>query len=81
MTAEEILKRLQDIFVEVFDDDTIELKPTTTAEDVEDWDSITHVELIASIESSFKLRFSTQELGNLSCVGDMCALLAKKQSA
>ena len=66
-----VLKQLELIFHEVFDDDDIELRPEMTADDVDGWDSLSHVNLIVAIESKFKIRFSQKELLTFRCVGDL----------
>mgnify|MGYP003295872580 CR=1 FL=1 len=53
MTREEILAKVNDIFHDVFDDDSIVVVECTTSEDVEDWDSLMHITLISEIESEF----------------------------
>ena len=50
MTREEAFKRLTDVFREVFDDDSIELNEETTSDDVEDWDSFDHINLVVAVE-------------------------------
>jgi len=55
-------ERLNKIFCEVFDDDTIEVKPEMTANDVDGWDSLSHVNLILAIETRFVITFGQKEL-------------------
>lgn len=75
MDEAQIYTRLNEIFEDVFDDDTIELTPETSAKDVEGWDSLTHMRLILSVEHAFKTKFSTSEIGKLNNVGDLVALI------
>lgn len=56
MTREEAFKRLTNVFREVFDDDTIELTDETTSDDIEDWDSFEHINLIVAVESEFNFK-------------------------
>lgn len=72
------LDKLNDIFREVFDDEDITVVPETTARDVDGWDSLSHVNLIITVESRFNIRFSQKELLSLKCVGDMLACLEAK---
>jgi len=65
------LDRLNEIFREVFDDDDISVSPTTTANDVEGWDSLSHVNLIITVEARFNIRFSQKELLTFRNVGDL----------
>ena len=56
MTREEAFKRLTDVFREVFDDDSIELNEETTSDDVEDWDSFEHINLVVAVEKEFSFK-------------------------
>ena len=61
MRREEVFKRLTEVFHDVFDDDTIVLTDETTAEDVEDWDSFEHINLVVAVESEFHLKFQWEK--------------------
>ena len=76
-----IIKELQDIFREIFDDDELIISSETTADDIEDWDSLTHLQLIMQIEQSFNIKFTTVQLKNMPNVGAMVDAIAelKKQ--
>jgi acyl carrier protein len=78
MQSEEIYQQLSGIFADVFDDDAIVLKPAMTADDVDGWDSLTHIRLIISVEKAFKIKFSTAEVGKLKNVGEFVDLIASK---
>jgi acyl carrier protein len=71
-----ITEKLQEIFETVMDID-FEITPALTAKDVAEWDSLTHVRLIVTIEKAFKMRFSAAEVGELKNVGDLIALIEK----
>lgn len=73
-----ILEKLNPIFQEVFDDETITVTPDMTANDVDAWDSLSHVNLVVAIEKEFKIRFALGELEELRSVGDMLNLIKKK---
>lgn len=75
---EETNQRLVSIFRQVFDDDELEISETTTAADVEDWDSLSHITLIVACEKEFGLKMSPKEIGNLKNVGEMLALLVDR---
>lgn len=79
MTNQEVLATITDIFRDVLDDDKIILKPETTAEDIEDWDSLTHIQLIVAIERKFGIKFSTSEINGFRNVGEMCEVVVKKK--
>lgn len=71
----QINSRLAQIFEDVFDEDSIVITPQLSAKDVSGWDSLSHLRLILSIERSFKIKFSTSEIGKLENVGDLVALI------
>lgn len=62
MEKNQILKQLEEVFRSVFDDEQIVLTPETTAEDIEDWDSLTHIQLVVAIEKSFHVKFTAREI-------------------
>lgn len=75
-----VMELLEPIFREVFDDDSISLRPEMTADDVDGWDSLSHVNLIVAIEHRFKIRFSQKELLTFRNVGDLIQSIAQKAS-
>ena len=77
MTREEIFAQLTEIFQDVFDDDTIVLTDETTADDIEDWDSLEQINLLVAIEKQFKIKFRLADVSNLENVGAMADLVAK----
>ena len=81
MDASEILKEVQQIFVQVLDNENIVLNRETTAKDVEDWDSLNHIQLIVAIEKRFRVKFTTNEIRAWKSVGDMCDAIAKTRPA
>jgi len=74
----ELLDRLNEIFCEVFDDDDIKIAPEMTANDVDGWDSLSHVNLIVAIETKFNVRFNQKELLKQRNVGDLMAVIQRK---
>jgi len=72
------LETLNPIFRQVFDDNSIELSPETTADDIEIWDSLTHMNLVIALEMQFKIKFALGELQSLKNVGEMLDLINKK---
>ncbi len=72
--------QLNEVFREVFDDPSIELTPETTADDIEGWDSLSHVNLIVAIETRFNIRFTQKELLTFKNVGDLEVCIARKIS-
>lgn len=78
METKDIMETLNGVFRRVLKHDDIELNPTTTAQDVEGWDSLTNMILISEIEKTYNLHFSFREIVRLKNVGDLCAAIAKK---
>ena len=71
MTREEVFATLTDIFRDVFDDDDIELTDATTADDIEDWDSLEQINLVVACEKKFNVKFDMKEIQALKNVGEM----------
>lgn len=78
MTRNEILEQVQSIFKDVLKNDDVVLADDTTAQDVNGWDSLTHVEIISEMEKHFGLRFSLKEMLSWRNVGKMLDTLEKK---
>jgi acyl carrier protein len=78
MTSAEIYEKLTAIFRDVFDEDDLLLSPETTADDVDGWDSLTHIRLVLAVSKAFNVKFSASEIGNLKNVGEFAALIEKK---
>lgn len=75
---EEIYERLNEVFRDIFDDDTIEVNDSTTADDIEDWDSLNHITLIDAVESEFGVRFTMGEVSGMKNVGEMAAIIKER---
>jgi acyl carrier protein len=78
---EAVFETLNKVFQDVFDDDCLVVDQTTTAQDVDGWNSLAHIRLMVSIEKAFKLRFSAAEIASLKNVGDMVDLILRKQAS
>ncbi len=78
MQTADIYAKLTSILHDVFDDDTIVLKPELTAGQVEGWDSLNHIRLMVTVEKAFSIRFAAAEVGSLKNVGELVALIAGK---
>jgi acyl carrier protein len=71
MTIVEILEDVRKIFIEVLDEEVLDIQMKTTADDIDEWDSLNHIQLIVGIERHFKIRFSSSEMQSYSNVGEM----------
>lgn len=78
MTTEQIYSQLTEIFHDLFDDDSIVLKPETTAADVSGWDSFNHINLIVAVEARFGIKFKTAEIETLHNVGHLVQVIQAK---
>lgn len=78
MNRKEVYVKLDRIFQGVFDDDTITVSDTTTAEDIEDWDSLEQINLIVAVEKEFNIKFSIREAGQFQNVGQMVDMILQK---
>jgi acyl carrier protein len=67
------------IFRDVFNDESLVLRPDLTAADVENWDSLSHIDLIVAIERGFRIKFTTREVTLLKNVGELVDLIRQKQ--
>ena len=77
MERNEIFERVTNVFRDVFDDEELAITDETTAADIEDWDSLTHITLISAIEDEFGYKFGMKEVLQLKNVGEMITLLEK----
>ena len=78
MDNKEILNQVQEIFHDQLDDESIVLTSETTAEDVDDWDSLTHIMLVVAIEKHFKIKFTSNEILSWKNVGEMMNCILEK---
>jgi acyl carrier protein len=78
MEKEQILSDVQEIFRTILDQENLVLKPETTAADVEDWDSLSHIQLVVAIEKHFKIRFTSKEIQSWKNVEEMISSIQSK---
>jgi len=78
MERNEILSRVQEVFREELELDDLELTDETTADDVEEWDSLSHVQLVVALEKAFAVKFSSREILSWDNVGDLISCIQKK---
>lgn len=80
MTNEQIYAALNEVFQDIFDDETIVVKAETTADDIEDWDSLEHINLILAVEKVFHLKFTMGEVTGMKDVGEMVKIILERGS-
>ncbi|MBR1171003.1 acyl carrier protein [Bradyrhizobium liaoningense] len=78
MDQAQIYTKLTSVFRDVFDEDDLSLTPETTADDVDGWDSLSHIRLVLAVSKSFGVKFSASEIGGLKNVGEFVELIQKK---
>jgi acyl carrier protein len=78
MNKLDVLDQLSTTMRSVFENQSLQISETTTADDVDEWDSLSHINLVQQIETSFKVKFALSELMKLQNVGDMADLILKK---
>ncbi|MDE6781264.1 MAG: acyl carrier protein [Ruminococcus sp.] len=78
MNKNQIVKRLTEVFRDVFGDDSIVITEKTTANDIDDWDSIEHIHLIGAVEEEFGMRFKMREVSGMKNVGEMMDIIAQR---
>lgn len=78
MSNNELWKRLTDVFRDVFDDSKLKIDEHTTAGDIEDWDSLEHINLIDAIEHEFRMKFKMREVSGMKNAGEMADIIAAR---
>lgn len=78
MVKEEILKKLQEIFMDVFADESISLNEHTNANDIEGWDSLTHITILEAVQDEYGITFALDEIIEMQNVGDMIDAITRK---
>ena len=72
------MAKLTDVFKDVFDLDDVVLTYDTTADDIEDWDSLEHINLISAVESTFKMKFKMKEVSTMKNLGEMVSIIEER---
>ena len=78
MTREEVFERLNKVFRDVFDDDDITVTETTTSADIDDWDSLEHINLVAAVEQEFGMKCTMGQVVTMKNVGEMVDIILQK---
>ncbi|MBQ8983929.1 MAG: acyl carrier protein [Lachnospiraceae bacterium] len=80
MDREEVFSKVADICKEVFDDESLEVTETSSAKDIEAWDSLTHLDLISALEDTFQVSFTLEEFSGAKNLGELVNYLMKHLS-
>ncbi len=75
MTKEELYERLNEVFRDVFDDEDIVVTAATTSDDIEDWDSLEHINLVNAVEKEFGVKFTMAQVTGMKDVGEMVDII------
>ena len=75
MSKEELYIRINTVFRDVFDDEDIIVAENTTADDIEDWDSLEHINLVSAIEKEFGIKFTMAQVVTMKNVGEMADII------
>ena len=78
MSREDIFERLNEVFRDVFDDNTISVSDGTTAADIEDWDSLSHISLLSAVEDEFGIEFTMGQTVKMKNVGEMVDIIEEE---
>jgi acyl carrier protein len=80
MEKDEILRQVQTVMRDIFDNDSIVLTESTTAADVEGWDSLSHIQLIVAVEKHFNIKFKSKEILSWKTVGELAASIQSRKN-
>ena len=72
------LQRLEEVFRDVFENPELKITRQTSAKDIEDWDSLMHINLLAAVQSEFDIRLNVDDVSGLKNVGDMLDVIERK---
>lgn len=78
MSREEVFEKLNEIFQDVFDDEDIVVNDETTSDDIDDWDSLEHINLIVAVERGFGIKFTMGETTGMKNVGEMADIILER---
>lgn len=78
MSEQQIYKKLEEIFMDVFDLDEVDLFEDTTADDIDEWDSLEHINLIEAVEEEFGMKFKMGEVSTMKNVGEMVKIIKSR---
>lgn len=73
-----ILAKVSDLMVDIFDLDDYDVTEETSADDIDEWDSLSHIRFVITVERAFKIKFSNEEISGMKNVGDLVAVVGQK---
>ena len=81
MNREEVYEQLTRVFSDVFDNEDITINDNTTADDIDEWDSMEYINLIMAVEEEFSIKFTMEQVNGMKNVGEMVGLIIEKVKA
>ena len=81
MEKQQLINTVNEIFVNVLDNPAIVLQENTSADDIAEWDSLTHIQLVYAIEKHFRIRFTSSEINKWKNIGELCDSIAGRLTA
>ena len=78
MDRSEVLKQINEIFIDTLDNEKLVIDETTQATDIDEWDSLTHIQLVVALEKKFNIRFTTSEIQEWKNVGEIIDCILSK---
>lgn len=78
LNEQDVMLRLTKIFRSVFDDERIVISRRTVSDDIDDWDSLEHINLISAVENEFKMKFKMKEVSGMKNVGEMIDIICER---
>ena len=78
LNHDQVQARLTGVFRDTFENDDLTIDPSTTAADIDEWDSLAHITLILAVEREFKIKFKAAEVGGFANVGELMQLIMQR---
>ncbi len=78
MSRSDTVEKIQNIMIDVFDIDDLEISEDTTAQDIDEWDSLSHIRFMITVEKFLKIKFRNEEIAELKNVGDLARAIESK---
>lgn len=73
-----VLKKMKEVFIDIFDNQEIEITFETSAKDIDEWDSLMNLQIMLAVEKKFKVSFTAAEISNFANIGEICDCIIKK---